>query len=498
MTATTILRILQISFLLIVTATRPNVLAVDRKVPNFIVVLADDLGYGDLACYGNPDIRTPHLDRFASEGLKLTDCYAAAANCSPSRTGLMTGRTPWRVGIHNWIPMLSPMHVRADEITVATLLRKAGYDTCQTGKWHLNGLFNLPGQPQPNDHGFNYWFSIQNNALPNHHNPWNFVRNGIPVGPLEGYSADIVTDEAIAWLRSKRDQKKPFFLYVCYSEPHEPIATAERFVRQYAGFEDPSQRAYYGNVTQMDAGFGRLMGELDSLGLRDDTLVFFTSDNGPAVTHFHPYGSAGNLRGKKGYIWDGGIRVPGLLRWPGKIKPGTVSSEPVCGVDVLPTLCELAGIEAPTDRKIDGTSIVPLFEGKKFLRKTPLYWHYIRASSTVKVAMRKGDWKIVARIDHESLKPNASITEEEITLNKSAELTGFELYNLADDESETTDMQEKEPSRFELMKSELLSMYHEVRGESPSWPVWEFPRYEGQRIEWPQYKALRKPPVYRK
>lgn len=499
MISQTISFLLRKTLLLIIFVSTSSLFAENQKTqPNFIVVLADDLGYGDLACYGHPHIRTPHLDRFASEGLKLTDCYAAAPNCSPSRTGLMTGRTPWRVGIHNWIPMLSPMHVKASEITVATLLRNAGYNTCHTGKWHLNGNFNLPGQPQPNDHGFDHWFSIQNNALPNHKNPWNFVRNGIPVGPLEGYSADLVTDEAIDWLRRKRDQEKPFFMYVCYSEPHEPVASDERFTRQYSKFEDPAQRAYYGNVTQMDAGFGRLMGELDSLGLADETFVFFTSDNGPAVTGKHPYGSAGNLRAKKGHIWDGGIRVPGILRWPGKILPGTTSSEPVCGVDVLPTLCELAGIEKPKDRKIDGTSIAPLFTNKKIVRKTPLYWHFMRASSTVKVAMRKGDWKIVARIKGDPLKPSGAITEEEIGLNKTAELTGFELYNLTDEVNETTVMNEKEGSRFELMKSEIMALYHEVREESPVWPVWEFPGYEGKRIEWPEYKALRKPPVYRK
>ncbi|MCB1089694.1 MAG: sulfatase-like hydrolase/transferase, partial [Verrucomicrobiae bacterium] len=258
--------------------------AADGDRPNFVVILADDLGYGDLACYGNPDVRTPHLDRFASEGIRFTDCYAAAANCSPSRTGLMTGRNPWRVGIHNWIPMLSPMHVKEGEITVATLLSRAGYDTCHSGKWHLNGNFNLPGQPQPSDHGFHHWFSTQNNALPNHHNPYNFVRDGIPAGPLQGYSADLVANEAIDWLRGGRDLEKPFFLFVCFHEPHEPIASDERFTRQYARFEDPSQRAHHGNITQMDAAFGRLMAELDSLGLRDNTLVFFTSDNGPAIT----------------------------------------------------------------------------------------------------------------------------------------------------------------------------------------------------------------------
>ncbi|HAA72436.1 MAG TPA: hypothetical protein DCE55_25080, partial [Planctomycetaceae bacterium] len=199
-----------------------------KQRPNFVIVLCDDLGYGDLACYGHKVTQTPHLDRFAKESLKLTSCYAAAPNCSPSRTGMMTGRTPMRVGIHNWIPVLSPMHVRKREITVATLLRQAGYATCIAGKWHLNGRFNLPGQPQPSDHGFDHWFATQNNALPCHKNPDNFVRNGKPLGKLEGFSAQLVTDEAVAWLTKLRDKEKPFFLFVTYHEPHDPIASAPR------------------------------------------------------------------------------------------------------------------------------------------------------------------------------------------------------------------------------------------------------------------------------
>ena len=463
--------------------------------PNFVVVLADDLGYGDLGCYGNEIVHTPHLDHFATEGLKFMDYYAPAANCSPSRAGLMTGRTPWRVGIHNWIPMLSPMHVKESEITIATLLRNAGYQTCHSGKWHLNGMFNLPGQPQPDDHGFDHWFSVQNNALPNHRDPWNFVRNDIPVGPLKGYSAGLVTDEAIGWLR-EHDVEKPFFLFVCYHEPHEPVATAEQFSRLYSDLEDPAERALWGNITQMDAGFGRLMGELDSLGLRENTVVFFTSDNGPALTGKHPYGSAGPLRAKKGYVYDGGIRVPGLLRWPGKTKPGSVSEEPVCGVDVLPTLCEAAGVAPPQDRKLDGASWLPLLEGEGIERPTPLYWQFLRARGEVKVAVREGDWKLVARIDRPDIQPGGGITAEDIEYNRDAKLTGFELFNLRDDIGETTDLQKTETARFEGMKEAMLEMYDDVRAESPVWPEWEFPRYEGQRIEWPEYKAMRKPPVY--
>jgi arylsulfatase A len=472
-------------------------LAADR--PNIILVLADDLGYGDLACYGNDIVHTPHLDRFASEGIRFTDCYAAAANCSPSRTGLMTGRTPWRVGVHNWIPMMSPMHVSESEITVASLLREGGYSTCHSGKWHLNGMFNLPGQPQPDDHGFDHWFSVQNNALPNHRDPYNFVRNDIPVGPLKGYSADLVTDEAIDWLRNEdgtgRDLEKPFFLFVCYHEPHEPVATAPRHTRHYDHLEDPAERALWGNITQMDAAFGKLMAEIDSLDLRDDTLVFFTSDNGPALTGKHPYGSSGPLRAKKGYVWEGGIRVPGMLRWPGKVEPGE-SDIPISGVDWLPTLCDLAGVEAPTDRAIDGTSLAPLFAGKELKRETPLYWHFLRSRGPIKVAIREGDWKLSATIDKPDLKPSGGITEEDITINKQAELADFTLTNLREDIAEENDLSEKEADRLADMKSRLLKMYHEVRDESPVWPEWEFARYEGMRIVWPEYKALRKPPVY--
>jgi arylsulfatase A len=470
--------------------------------PNFLILLADDLGYGDLTCYGHPVIRTPNLDRLAQQGIRLTDCYAAAANCSPARTGLMTGRTPYRVGIHTWIPMFSPMHVAPTEITIATLLRKSGYDTCHVGKWHLNGRFNLPGQPQPCDHGFNHWFSTQNNALPCHRNPDNFVRNGKPVGELRGYSAQLVVDEAIRWLREIRDPKKPFFLYVCFHEPHEPLATHERFEAMYPSPDDPSRAAHHGNVTQMDHACGRLLRCVDELRMRDDTLVFFTSDNGPAITNFHPHGSAGPLRDKKGSMYEGGIRVPGIIRWPGHARPGTVCREPVCGVDLLPTLCEIAGIAVPEDRSVDGTSFLPIFEGRPLARKTPLYWQFNYASSKPKVAMRIGDWKILATLDQPSLKPGADITPEVQQSIKQAELDALELYNVRDDVGETTDLAASEPERLATMAAQLRKLYREVRNESPTWPAWEWPRFEGERIRaareagvWPTWRkpAAEKP-----
>lgn len=463
--------------------------------PNFLIVLADDLGYGDLGCYGNETVRTPHLDRFAAEGMRFTDCYAAAANCSPSRAGLLTGRHPWRLGIHNWIPMLSPMHLQESERTLASLLREAGYDTCHVGKWHLNGMFALPGQPQPGDHGFDHWFSTQNNALPNHRNPWNFVRNGVPVGEIEGYSAEIVADEAVKWLSEGREDDRPFFLFVCFHEPHEPVATAAKYERLHAGLEDPSERALWGNIAQMDAGFGRLMGALDSFGLAEDTVVFFTSDNGPALTGKHPYGSAGPLRAKKGYLYEGGIRVPGLLRWPGRTEAGSVEDVPVSSLDLVPTLSAAAGISLPDDRAYDGVDWSPMLGGEELDREKALFWYFLRARGKPKAALRDGPWKIVAGIDLPDLQPDGGITEEDRRYAREARLSDFALYRLDEKSAESEDLSASEPEIFDRMKVLLESAVGEVRGESPAWPVWEFPRYEAQRIVWPDYQPLRKPPV---
>ena len=459
--------------------------------PNFLLVLADDLGYGDLACYGARDVQTPNLDRFAAEGLRLTSCYAGHPNCSPSRTALMTGRTPTRVGVRNWIPQDSPVHLRRSEITVAALLRQAGYSTCHVGKWHLNGEFNQPGQPQPNDHGFDHWFSTQNNALPNHRNPDNFVRNGKPAGKLEGYSAHLVADEAIRWLRGGRDAGKPFFLYVCFHEPHEPIASDPKYTRLYPS-QDPSYSAHHGNITQMDDAFGRLLRSLDELQLRQNTFVFFTSDNGPAITAQHPYGSAGPLRDKKGSLYEGGIRVPGILRWPGRVRPGSVSDEPVCGVDFLPTVCQITGVAPPRDRALDGASFLPLLEGKPIARHTPLYWHFNLATSEPKVALRAGDWKILATLDRTPARRTNDISEEDERDFKQAELAAYSLYHLGRDIGETSDLAAREPAKLAELKAMLQAKYHGVRDESPTWPAWKFTGAEGKRIEWPEYTKKRK------
>ena len=421
-----------------------------KEKTNIIIGLCDDLGYGDLGCFGHPHIKTPNLDKLAGEGMRLTDCYAAAPVCSPSRAGMLTGRTPYRSGVYDWIPNNNVMHLKREEITVATLLKDSGYATCHVGKWHCNGKFNSAEQPQPNDHGFEYWFSTQNNSLPTHNNPKNFVRNGQPVGKLKGYSSELIVREAIDWLKTKWDRSKPFCLFVWFHSPHEPIATGPEFMEMYKG---KKEAIYYGNVTQMDHEFGRLVKTLDEMKLRDKSFVMFTSDNGPETLDRYrgahrSFGSPGLLRGMKLHIYEGGIRVPGIIRWPGKTKAGTICGEPVNGTDILPTLCAMAGTNVPTDRPIDGASILPICKGKRIKRKVPLYWRYDRAlSRPLTVAMREGDWKILAD-------------------NK---MTKFELYNLRKDMAEEHNLADSEPGRLAAMKKTLVKLHAEIEAEGPKW-----------------------------
>lgn len=419
--------------------------------PNVVLFLADDLGWGDLGCYGHPKIQTPHLDAFAKQGVRLTQCYSASAVCSPSRSALLTGRTPHRNGVYTWIAAASEVHLRKSEIALPKLLKDAGYATCHVGKWHLNGKFNNKEQPQPNDHGYEHWMATQNNAAPNHKDPTNFVRNGKAVGKLEGYSSAVVVDEAIDWL-SKRDRKKPFFLAVWTHEPHLPIETDPQYQKLYKDL-DEDFRQHHGNVTQLDAAFGKLMKALDKEKLTDSTLVIFTSDNGPEGdgTKGRTRGSTGGLRGRKRSMYEGGIRVPGIVRWPGQTKAGTTSDVPVIGSDVFPTVLAACEVKAPEDRVIDGVNVLPLLTGKAKTveRKVPLYWrlHMAPAKENLHVAMREGDWKVLA----------------------SRDFTNSELYNLKDDPKEKNDLKEKEKERFARMKKSLEKLNAEIDKEGPDW-----------------------------
>ena len=474
-------RIVVLLLTVFIAANSSRILAddgVSNSPPNYVVILCDDLGYGDLACFGHPRIQTPHLDQLAADGLRLTDCYSASPLCSPARCGLMTGRTPSRCGVYSWIAAGNPMQMLPEETTVAELLADAGYETCHVGKWHLNGHFNDPRHTQPGDHGFSHWFSTQNNAGPSHHDPRNFVRNGDEVGQLEGYSCQLVADEAIRWMTETRDPENPFFLYVCFHEPHEPIASPPELAAEYTEARTPEEADYFANVQNMDLAVGRLMAMLDDLHLADNTLVWFTSDNGPETLLRYAnaqrsYGSPGPLRGMKLHLYDGGIRVPGIIRWPGHIEAGTESSQPVCSVDLLPTVCELSGLALPEVRPLDGCSIVSLLGGEQFNRQRPLFWHYFGGADNMQVALRDGDWKIVARWDGpENMPLGGSLQPGVVEWLKSSRLSHFELYRLSDDIGEAEELSSIYPDLFARLSMRTQEMYLEVMAEGP---VWEFP-----------------------
>lgn len=447
-------QILCVFFFLLFNVGRTSAQA--AETPNFVVFLVDDMGYGDLECYGHPLIQSPNLDRFAEEGVRFTQCYSACSVCSPSRSAILTGRTPYRNGVWRWIPEDHPVHLRTSEVTIATLLKDRGYDTCHVGKWHLNGFFNSPKHPQPNDHGFDHWMATQNNAAPNHVNPTNFVRNGEPVGKLKGASSVLIVDEAIGWLRNREDAEKPFFLNVWTHEPHKPIESQPAFMQPYADLDDADVRQHHGNVTQLDHAFGKLMAALDAMGYRENTLVMFTSDNGPEGDGLRgrTRGSTGGLRGRKRHSHEGGIRVPGIMRWPKHIAAGSTCDTPIIGSDVFTTICEIVEIPLPDDRTIDGASFLPAFDGEAIQRSEPLYWRNHLAPEPYVVALREGDWKIIG----------------------SSDLTKFELYNLREDRDETRDLATANPEKFAELKQKLIEQDAAVLAEGPDWWKDEPPR----------------------
>ncbi len=450
--------------------------------PNILVILCDDLGYGDLACYGHPHIRTPHLDQMARDGIRFTDFYSAAPVCSPSRVGLLTGRTPNRAGVYDWIPEYSEKrhdrtfaHLRESEVTVAQLLKHGGYATCMSGKWHCNSRFNSPHQPQPGDAGFDHWFATQNNAAPSHENPVNFVRNGKPAGPQKGYSCQIVADEVVGWLRGHhaKNAEQPFFVYMAFHEPHEPVASPANLVAKYKqAAETDDEAQYFANVENLDLAAGKVLTELGALGYRDNTLVIFTSDNGPETlnryrTANRSYGVPGPLRGMKLHTHEAGYRVAGIVRWPEKVKPGQVSKIPVSSLDFLPTFCKLAGTRPPNGLELDGADFSPALTGKPVARKKPLAWCYYNALNDARVSLRDGDWKILGRLKDLGRKDHLTVADE--ILIRSTPFDAFELYNLGQDIGEADDRLADPEAPLAAMAKKLETYYQRLVDDQVYW-----------------------------
>ena len=454
--------------------------------PDIIVIICDDLGYGDLGVHGHPHIRTPNIDRLAAEGLRCSNFYSTAPVCSPSRVGLLTGRSPNRAGVYDWIPDArgpksdgrEQVHMKRDEITIAGLLRQAGYATCMAGKWHCNAAFNSPDQPQPNDAGFDHWLATQNNAAPSHENPVNYVRNGKPVGRLEGYSCQIATDEAISWLTEHKNQHpdQPAFLYLAFHEPHEPVASPSELVDLYRDVTwNADQAQYYANVHNVDLAVGKVVSALQGLGIRDNTLIVFTADNGPETlnryrTANRSWGSTAHLRGMKLHTHDGGFHVAGILNWPKRIRAGQVENAPVSALDLLPTAAELAGVEVPANRTLDGMSLVRLLTaGEIPERKKPLIWAYYNAINDARVAMRFGKWKVLARLNGGTLPKRENLTPATLAEAKSAVLTDFEIYDVTSDSGETLNLYRRGiPDEAGLVEG-ITAAYKELVNDSPAW-----------------------------
>jgi len=409
--------------------------------PNIVIFLADDMGWGDSGTFGHPLIQTPNLDKLAAQGVKFTQCYSAAGVCSPSRSAILTGRTPYRNGVWRHLSGIHDAHLRTSEITYPERLKEIGYETCHVGKWHLDSKqqFNTPDHPSPTDHGYDHWMTTHNNADPSHKDPNNFILNGEAVGETKGYSAPLVAAEAARWLEDIHNPKKPFALSVWVHEPHSPIATDPKFSGLYDGHENAT---YMGNITQLDHALGQVMDALERSGAADNTFLFFTSDNGP-VARFG--GTTGGLRGGKRSSHEGGIRVPGVARWPGHIEPGSICTTPVIGTDIFATVLDMVDLPLPKDRTIDGVSMLPALKGKPAPRPVPLFWRTHVSQVDDRVALRIGDWKIVGN----------------------DELTKFQLFEIETDWKEETDLAADKPAKTAEMKQALLKVWQQIEQEGP-------------------------------
>jgi len=413
-----------------------------KKKPNFVIILADDLGYGDLGCYGHPTIRTPNLDRMAVEGQKWTDFYAADSVCTPSRAALLTGRLPVRSGMCNdeeprVLFPYSAGGLPQSEITIAEALKPAGYKSACIGKWHLG---HLP-QYLPTNNGFDYFFGLpySNDMDCKEKRAWTV--EGLAEAKVDWFNVPLMrneeiierpaeqhtltkryTEEAVKFIRQNKD--KPFFLYFPHTFPHTPLFASK-------DFEDKSRRGIYGDVVEeLDWSVGQILKTLKGEGVADNTFVVFTSDNGPWLRQERFGGSAGPLRDGKGTTWEGGMREPCIMYWPGKIKPAVINDMGSM-LDLLPTICALTGAKVPTDRVLDGYDLSSVLFGKGSSPRNVMFYHRGR----MLYAVRKGLYKA-----HFFTRPGY------LPKNAESEATKHDpplLYDLGQDPSENFDVAAK-------------------------------------------------------
>jgi arylsulfatase A-like enzyme len=431
------------------------------KKPNIVLILVDDLGWIDTGCYGSKYYETPNIDKLAAEGMRFTDAYAACAVCSPTRAAVMTGRYPARLGVTDWIrarfqggkipenkknpteyvggknkKLLCPpnaLWMELEEITIAEALKPAGYTSCHIGKWHLG-----TDDWYPDRQGFDFNIGgCDFGQPPNYFDPYSRKGQGaIPtLKPRRKgeYLTDREADEAVKFIHNHKD--KPFFLYMAHYTVHTPIQAKKELIEKYKAKPPTNQKnpTYAAMIESLDDAVGRICSALDELDLAENTIIFFTSDNGGLL------GPTNNapLRSGKGFPYEGGIREPLIVRWPKVIKPGTVSHEPVTSVDYFPTICQAADVPLPNDRDIDGVSLLGHLKsnGTRELNRHALYWHFphYRGNIAPYSIIREGGWKLIKRYEG---KP-------------------FELFNLKVDLSEENDLSEILPTKTRQLDAKL-------------------------------------------
>ncbi len=422
--------------------------AQEEKRPNIVFFLADDLGWSDPGCYGSNYYDTPNIDQLAEEGMKFTSAYMMPT-CSPSRASLMTGKYPPRTGIYTVdgyarTPLemqkvkgiRSKRFISTDEVTIAEVLQQAGYATGHFGKWHL-GNDSLTG---PLAQGFDVNMGGGAEGSPkSFFSPFGNIKNMAPAGEGE-YLTKLLTDGACRFIENNRS--RPFFLYFPFYQVHVPLHAKKEWVEKYKGKEShggQSVPAYGAMVSYMDYSIGRVLDQLEKHGLSDNTIIIFTSDNGGQIVAT----SNSPLRGQKGNLTEGGIRVPLIVKWPGEVQPGSIEDTPVTVVDHYPTLAGMAGTNIPENTVVDGVSLVPILQARETPKRDAIYWHLTsyngngRSNSLLWQcpggAIRKGDWKLIENFEDGTV----------------------QLYNLKKDIGETTDLKDQYPQKAGMLLEEL-------------------------------------------
>ena len=403
----------------------------EREVPNIVFILADDLGYGDVGCYGAPDIETPNIDRIATEGIRFTDFYANGAVCSPTRIAFLTGRYQQRYGMENALYYQEfGRGLPTDEETIADLLHDTGYKTGLSGKWHLG----YDRERKPLQQGFDHFFGLLSG---NHHYFEHMDRVGAydlwlgnETVEREGYTTDLISEDAVAFVESSRD--KPFFLYLSHAAPHFPWQgpeDADKLIQpKKKNWQEGDRETYIAMVESMDDGIGVLLDKLESLDLAENTLVIFTSDNGG-----HTHSRNAPLRDYKGTLWEGGIRVPCVARWPSRIPAGAETDQVAITMDWTATFASLAGLEV---KSFDGIDLTPVLTGTSEGVERTLFWRRRpgprRKGVPIERAAREGSWKV---IEPENESPK--------------------LFHLGNDISESTDVAGEHPEIMESLRQKL-------------------------------------------